>query len=194
MNILFLGITPSPIISTLMKYGCDKVLALESPVDVDYLKENKIEFAVSYGYRHIVKKPVIDYLKWRIINLHIALLPWNKGADPNLWSFLENTPKGVTIHYIDEGLDTGDIIIQREVGAYPLDTLQSSYDRLSSEMERLFREHWVLISSGNITSYPQTGRGSYHKVSDKQAFEYLLTDGWDTPVRDLVGKVIRSNP
>ncbi len=53
--------------------------------------------------------------KISIINLHISFLPWNRGAHPNFWSFYDDTPKGVTIHLIDEGIDTGAIIYQKEI-------------------------------------------------------------------------------
>lgn len=46
------------------------------------------------------------------MNLHISYLPWNKGADPNFWSCIDGTPAGVTLHHIDAGVDTGDIIAQ----------------------------------------------------------------------------------
>ena len=53
-----------------------------------------------------------------------------EGQDPNLWSFIEDTPKGVTIHEIDEGIDTGDIIFQKEIVLNSNETLASSYEKL----------------------------------------------------------------
>ena len=44
----------------------------------------------------------------------MSYLPWNRGADPNFWSILEDTPKGVTIHIMDESIDTGDILYQKD--------------------------------------------------------------------------------
>ena len=187
MNVLFLGITPSPIVDILFEDGC-KIFTQENPISTDILKENDIEFAVSYRYRHLIKGPVIQHLNGRIINLHISLLPWNRGADPNLWSFLEDTPKGVTIHYIDEGLDTGEILVQKDVNYYMNDTLRSTYSRLSARIEDLFRIHWPDIMSEKLTSYPQVGAGSFHCLQDKEPFIYLLKNGWDTPVRELIGR------
>ena len=60
-----------------------------------------------------------------------------------MWSFLEDTPKGVTIHYIDEGIDTGDIIVQKEVFIdEDKETLKSSYEILNKEIQALFKENW----------------------------------------------------
>ena len=53
--------------------------------------------------------------KNNIINLHISYLPYNRGAHPNFWSFVENTPSGVSIHQVDSGIDTGKIVIQKQI-------------------------------------------------------------------------------
>lgn len=187
MNVLFLGISPSPIVDVLNEYGCT-VISWDGSFGLDYVERNKIQFAVSYRYRSIVKKQVIEHLSGKIINLHISLLPWNRGADPNLWSFLADTPKGVTIHYMDESLDTGDILLQKEIGYDESDSLRTTYQRLSLEVENLFRVHWPAIAEGKIEPFQQIGSGSYHTTSDKAPFLHLLTKGWDTPVRNLIGK------
>ena len=67
---------------------------------------------VSYNYKHIIQPEIIVLMNGRLVNLHISYLPWNKGSDPNFWSFIDNTPKGVTIHKIDNHLDTGAILYQ----------------------------------------------------------------------------------
>jgi methionyl-tRNA formyltransferase len=148
------------------------------------------EFIISYGYRHILKKGVLARFARRIVNLHISLLPYNRGADPNLWSFLEDTPKGVTIHYIDEGIDTGDILAQREVSYHPGDTLRTSYDRLSATIVELFCEVWPEIRSGQRRAVPQPKGGTCDRLRDRGLFSHLLTRGWDTPVSELVGKAL----
>lgn len=187
MNVLFLGTSPSPIVEALNGYGCT-VISQDGVISLDYLERNKIQFAVSYRYRMMVRKPVIEYLNRRIINLHISFLPWNRGADPNLWSFLDDTPKGVTIHYMDEGLDTGDILIQEEIAYEKSDTLRTAYQKLSRTIETLFRIHWPAIVEGHIVPIRQVGSGSYHTTVDKAPYLHLISNGWDTPVMDLVGK------
>ncbi len=191
MNVLVLGNIPSPITSVVRAYDC-RVFKDDGLIDVEYLHSHLVDFTVSYRYRHIVRKPVIDYLRGRIINLHISCLPWNRGADPNLWSFLEDTPKGVTIHYMDEGLDTGDIVAQKEV-SFELEgeTLATTYKKLNEEILALFREHWPLIMRGEVQGRKQPPGGSFHRTKDKDRFTHLLADkGWDTPVVELVGKAL----
>ena len=189
MNVLVLGITPSPISSTLKQYGC-KVIECADAVAVEFLASHGIEFAVCYRYRHLVKKPVIEYLTGRVINLHISLLPWNRGADPNLWSFLEDSPKGVTIHYVDEGLDTGDIIAQKEiVFDSPGETLATTYEKLNADLIELFGQQLQHISTGKASRRKQPPGGSFHRTRDKEKFIHLLAEkGWDTPVDKLTGQ------
>ena len=110
MNILYLGEKQNKkMFSFLSKYGETYFHNNE----LEYLNYQKFDWIVSYGYRHIISKNHIDNLKNPIINLHISYLPFNRGAHPNYWSFKEKTPKGVTIHFMDEGIDTGPILVQK---------------------------------------------------------------------------------
>ena len=192
MNILLLGPYRKNLIDFLSSFG-DEVATREAPLTINSKCLCKIDFIISYGYRHILKKDILDKFLNKAINFHISLLPWNRGADPNLWSFLENTPKGVTIHYLDYGVDTGDILAQREVKYVPEDTLRTSYERLSKTMEELFKKVWPNIRSGKQKAIPQLAGGSYHCLSDRARFECLLTKGWDMPVADLIGKAKRGS-
>ena len=195
MNVLVVGKMPSPVKPIIRDSGC-RVSECDVPIDVDYLKINAIEFIVSYGYRHIIQKPVIEHLRGRIVNLHVSLLPWNRGADPNLWSFLEDTPKGVTIHYLDEGLDTGDIIAQKELFFdEEYETLATTYEKLSGAIVELFRQYWPKIMDGQVQRLKQPVSGSSHRLEDKRRFEHLLAEkGWNTPVKEIVAKAFSSGP
>ena len=189
MKILYLG-PPNEKISAIIRGNQHEIVARELPIDVPFLKESQIDFVVSFGYRHIIKYDVLNYLRDRIINMHISYLPWNRGADPNLWSFLEDTPKGVTIHFMDEGIDTGDIIAQKEL-FFDCDhaTLATTYAQLQAEMISLFRETWPLIDiRGGAIHRRQPAKGTCHRLSDKRYFMRLLARGWETPVSDIIGK------
>lgn len=189
MNVLYLGPENKKLIR-FIKSNNDSVVRTEAPINPDSKILQGIDFLISYRYRYILKKEVLDHFPHRAINLHISLLPWNKGSDPNLWSFLENTPKGVTIHYIDSGLDTGDIIAQKELHLSSDETLKSSYEKLSDAIETLFMSVWLDIRNGNISSFPQPSGGSYHRKVDKEKYQHLLFLGYDTPVSYLIGKAL----
>jgi methionyl-tRNA formyltransferase len=125
------------------------VTMFSDKIDVHYLKDHSVDFIVSYCYRHIISKQVIEALPGRIVNCHISLLPWNRGSDPNIWSFIENTPSGVTIHYINEGLDTGNIICQSEIEfSYCTETLRTSYNKLHQLMLNMFKNSYEIIVGG----------------------------------------------
>ncbi len=192
MNILLLGPPNDSIVSHLTTLG-EKYTCYEENIIMSSQVLRKTDFIVSFGYRHIIGQEVIKSFPKQIINLHISYLPWNRGSDPNLWSFLENTPKGISIHFIDSGIDTGDLIAQKLVESKPDDTLRSSYNRLNEAMESLFKKEWPEIRSGKVNGKPQSGEGSFHKRSDLKAVEHLLTQGWDTRVDQLIGKFRTQN-
>jgi methionyl-tRNA formyltransferase len=182
------------LISKIIEQTGDDLLEWSDPIDELFIEQNRIEFAVSYGYRHIINPATINCLNGKIINLHISLLPWNKGADPNLWSFLEDTPKGVTIHYIDEGIDTGDIIAQKEVAFQgDQETLATTYQKLQKELFDLFKINWPLIRDERCSRLEQVHYGTFHKSFDKRKYENLLVYGWETPVSLIIGKGKESN-
>lgn len=187
MNILLLGPPREALQPFLGSFG-DRVENTDADLTACPESLSAADFIISYGYRFILKREVLDRFPGRAINLHISLLPWNRGADPNLWSFLDDTPKGVSIHFLDPGVDTGAIIAQREVGYRQGDTLRTSYLRLSRAIEQLFMQVWPDIRSGNITATPQRGEGSSHRTIDRIAVEHLLSRGWDTPVAELINR------
>lgn len=191
MNVLLLGVIPSPLKPIVERSNCC-VLETNKTISVNFLSAHLIDFVVSYRYRHIIRKDIIDYLKGQIINLHISFLPYNRGADPNLWSFLEDTPKGVTIHFIDTGIDTGDIIAQHPViFDSEQETLSTSYQKLDQSIIQLFSDWWPLIKEGKMVPKKQTHKGTYHRAAEKERFQHLLErKGWATPVKELIGKAL----
>ena len=185
MKILFLGDRDNPMLEWLIKIG-ENVIQTSEKITPEYVNFHEIDFIVSYGYRHILRKNILDLLPNKIINLHISYLPYNRGADPNFWSFIENTPKGVTIHYLDEGIDTGDIITQEKVKFNTKkETLATSYEKLQLTIQKLFKQSWQDIINKKFKPKKQVGVGSLHKVKDKIDFDYLLKDGWNTPLSVL---------
>ncbi len=184
--ILFLGPNNSPLLFWLRNQG-ENVIQTSEKITPSIIDENNVVFLISYGYRYILKNDIIGKLINKAINLHISYLPYNRGADPNFWSFIEDTPKGVIIHYLDEGVDTGDIIIQKEVkfSSDNNETLATTYEKLQIEIQQLFIQHWVDIKNGNISRKKQIGKGSFHKAKDKETLSQLLSDGWNTSVSVL---------
>lgn len=165
----------------------------EDPISYEALEVHRPDWLISFGYRHIVPDSIIEAIEGRAVNLHISLLPWNRGADPNLWSWLEDTPRGVSIHWMTAGLDRGDLIAQRSVELSPRLTLRQSYETLMHNIVDLFGGVLPQIRSGCVNREVQPSGGSYHRSSDKDSHTGAMPLGWDTPceyVRDygrLVG-------
>jgi len=180
MKILYLGYPENPVHLFLKTKGT--VFQTQEKIDFDI---DQFDWIISYGYSHIIKQDIINQTKNPIINLHISYLPFNRGADPNFWSWLENTPKGVTIHQIDQGIDTGDIFIQKEVNFKENETLSSSYEVLKKEIENLFIESFDNIIQGIIFPKKQNGEGTFHLKKDLNKYTHLFTQGWNTPVNQI---------
>ncbi|WP_169777379.1 formyltransferase family protein [Campylobacter mucosalis] len=113
-RILFLGYAQSRLIDFLVDDGfC--VYQSDEKLQFDDIKSLEFSYLVSYGYRFMIKPEILSLFDKSAVNLHISLLPFNRGSDPNFWSFVDDTPKGVSIHFLDATLDTGDIIAQKEL-------------------------------------------------------------------------------
>lgn len=158
-----------PLYEWLVQKGYNVKLCAD-PVTVDMIDSFAPELAISYNYRHIIRGDVIERMGGRMINMHTSYLPWNKGTSPNIWSFIDDTPKGVTIQRLERGLDTGGIILQKELEFdEDTETLASTYEKLNAEIVRLLTDNWEMIESGDYVPTPQKGQGSYHRTSDLEA-------------------------
>ena len=192
MSILFLGSEKEPqlVLLDFLSNEGNTITKHEEKLNIENIVKCNYDFLISFGYRYMVRKEILDYFKGKAINLHISYLPWNKGADPNLWSILEDTPKGVTIHQMDNRLDTGNILCQKEIFFDENDTLNSSYEKLQNELVKLFKLNWKNIKHNKVKPIKQKGKGTYHKSCDKNYYQELLTHGWETKVKDLIGKAV----
>lgn len=128
--------------------------------------------SVFFGY--IMKPPLIRLFPDGVLNLHPSYLPYNRGAHPNVWSIVEGTPAGATLHYIDEGVDTGDIVAQRQVEVALSDTAKSLYHKLEQTCIELFQDAWSAIEEGRAPRVTQTEEaGTTHRVRDLATLDRL---------------------
>jgi|APTNR8051073442_1049403.scaffolds.fasta_scaffold01719_12 methionyl-tRNA formyltransferase len=181
MNVLLLSPYPERIAPAIARTG-DRAYAFDERIGVEGVTGCGADFIVSYGYRFLIGADVISALSGRIVNLHVSLLPWNRGSDPNFWSFFDDTPKGVSIHRIDRGIDTGALLAQERLAFGPEETLARSYAALRQAVEALFARSWPAIRAGLQPAHRQKGVGTYHRSADKAPFFARLPLGWDSPV------------
>lgn len=192
MKILFLtnNQNTESLIRWLRKEKHETVFVHSKKLTPKNLKFFNPEFILSYNYHYIISQKILRLVNCPIINLHISLLPWNRGSNPNIWSFLEDTPKGVTIHKINKNIDDGDIILQKKINIdEKLHTLSSSYLMLQQEIQKLFKTNWEKIKTNKIKATRQKGKGSMHRQGEyaKISARMELTS-WDISILELKNK------
>lgn len=184
-SILFLGYDKNQcsLISFLEAKGC-----LVENKKTKFLEITNHDLIISFGYKHIIKKEILEKLNIPIINLHISYLPWNRGSHPNFWAFYESTPSGVTIHEIDQGVDTGSIIFQKLLKFNTRElTFEETYKNLIFEIEELFKSNIDKILNKNYKTKSQVGKGSFHKTKNLPK-EFR---GWDTNIYNEINRLRR---
>lgn len=125
------------------------------------------DLIVSAGFRYLVPPEVLEIPRLGAVNLHLSYLPHNRGMNPNVWSLLTNTPAGVSIHYMTEEFDNGEIIDRQKVPTHPDDTGKDLYDRLVDTQVNQFKRVWEDIKSGSPDTIPQSDEeGSYHSKDE----------------------------
>ncbi len=135
------------------------------------------DMGISAYFGFILKPEMINLMSYCCINIHPALLPYNRGIYPNSWSIIDGTPAGVTIHHINEGIDTGDIIAQKKVTVEPIDTGESLYRKLEVLSFELFKETWPYLRNGEIRRIPQSkNEGTFHCMSDVREIDEIDLD------------------
>ena len=162
-----------------------ETVAYSERLTVDFIKEGGFDLAVSYTYRYILTEELIKALNCNVVNIHNAYLPYNRGADPNLWSLVEGTPRGVTLHYISAGLDKGDIIAQRLVTEGDGETLKSSYDNLDKNAREMFLEAFKDYDKWNELRHAPSGSGTYHSLKDGEKIKSVITS-YDMKISDFL--------
>lgn len=146
---------------------------------------------VSYNYGYLIPEKIIQLLEGRIVNLHISYLPWNKGSDPNFWSFIDQTPKGVTIHQLSTVLDQGDILFQKELFFNEKqETFKSAYETLNKEIVQLFMRHFYEIMEQKVVLFPQRGTGTYHRRKDLIDFMGGRAMDWNELIYDFKQRML----
>ena len=113
------GITSKNIKGVMEKNGIKTVKLsnrVNHPNSIEIIKRFKPDLLISLAGNEIFKKPLLKSVKFGIINLHSALLPKYRGLMPSFWVMRYNEEKtGVSVFFVDEGIDSGPIIIQKEV-------------------------------------------------------------------------------
>ncbi|WP_404457842.1 phosphoribosylglycinamide formyltransferase [Oceanobacillus kapialis] len=106
---------------------------------IEELNEARVEWIFLAGYMRIVGPDLLGAFEGRIINIHPSLLPAFPGKDAIGQAYQAGVDTtGVTVHFIDEGIDTGPIIAQEPVAVFPGDTEEQVKERIQQVEHRLY--------------------------------------------------------
>ncbi|HEX9865122.1 MAG TPA: formyltransferase family protein [Acidimicrobiia bacterium] len=137
---------------------------------IELLRSLDLDYILGVHFPYIVPDSVLEIPRIGALNLHPALLPHNRGWHTPSWAILDGTPIGATLHFMDSGVDTGDIVAQAELEIRPEDTAHTLYSRLLELEVELFRTAWPLLASGNPPRTTQSpDEGTSHNRRDLAA-------------------------
>lgn len=141
-------------------------IGVVGPADYD-----KASFFVSVHWNEIWTKDQLSIPKEGCLNLHNSYLPWNKGAHACTWAIVDQTPHGATMHWMDEGIDTGDIFHRERLQLREGESADELYQRTMELEVKVFRDSMKMLLDGKRPRTPQVGIGSVHRKRD---FERLV--------------------
>jgi phosphoribosylglycinamide formyltransferase-1 len=115
----------------------------------DELKKRGVELVLLAGFMRVVRKPLLDAFPWKVMNIHPALLPSFPGLHGQKQALDHGVRlSGCTVHFVDEGMDTGPIIIQAAVPVLPNDTEEALSERILRYEHKIYPEAVRLFAEG----------------------------------------------
>lgn len=179
---------------------------IRRPEAIEELRQYPADIFVVAAFGQILPKEVLEMPKFGCVNIHASLLPFLRGAAPIQYSILEGHAKsGVTIMQMDEGLDTGDILIQEAIPITHNDTGGSLFDKLAELGAKLIVKALPMIENGEITPIPQDETKATHvgmlsksmgcidfsKPAEKIELQVRALDPWPGTFTTFNGKQLK---
>lgn len=156
---------------------------------VAVLKQYDADIYVVAAFGQILSKEILDFPKFGCVNIHASLLPKYRGAAPIQWSIIDGEEKtGITIQQMNEGVDTGDILLQKEYTLAADETGESLFDRLCDLGAETIVEALEKIEEGSIVPVKQNEEEATHaKMLTKAMGEIDFSKEADTIERLIRG-------
>ena len=125
----------------------------------------------------ILKPPLLGATAHGFVNTHPSLLPHNRGKHYNFWALVEQAPFGVSLHFVSEGIDSGDVIAQTPIPYSWEDTGGTLYVKAAREMIELFRKAYPSIRRLDMKRVPQNpNAGSFHMTKELETASRIDLD------------------
>lgn len=165
---------------------------VKDPVFLETLHELNPEMVVVAAYGQILPKAVIDFPPLRCLNIHPSLLPKYRGAAPINWAVIRGETKtGVTIMSMDEGMDSGDILLQQETLIDADEDFGRLHDRLAVQGASLLIEAIDLMSAGKALFKPQDASQVTFAPRLKKETGQI---NWNSGVEDIINLIRGLSP
>ena len=181
--------------SKALKYTPVKACAVEHGIEVyqperirdtecvEHLREYQPDIIIVEAFGQIIPKVILDMPKYGCINVHASLLPKYRGAAPIQWAVINGDKvTGVTTMRMDEGLDTGDMILKEEVELAADETGGSLFDRLSKTGAGLCVKTMEAIENGTAVYTPQDSSLATHTA---KIHKELGSIDWTKPATEI---------
>tara|TARA_Y100000741_G_scaffold207792_1_gene158168 strand:- start:877 stop:1632 length:756 start_codon:yes stop_codon:yes gene_type:complete len=163
-----------------------KEICNESAIDVsvygsdkynEFIKNTTFDVGFLIWWPKIISEELINKAKFGFINTHPSFLPFSRGKHYNFWTLVEETKFGVTLHYVNKGIDSGDIIYQKRINYDWLDNGESLFNKAKTEMINMFKEFYPLFRNDKLSAKKQNLKeGSYHHSSEIEKISELDLD------------------
>ena len=160
--------------------------------DFTNVVDTKPDLLITCAYGQIIPKELLECAKFGAVNIHASLLPKYRGSAPINWAIINGDKKtGITLMYMDEHMDTGDMIKWVETDIKEDDTYGSLYDRLSILGSKLLEDNLEYLVSENVKRYKQDDEKSSLAPMIKRDIE--LIDFNDLGI-NIINKIRGLNP
>lgn len=165
---------------------------VREPECIEYLRKYEADIIVVVAFGQILTKEILEMPKYGCINVHASLLPKYRGAAPIQWSVINGEKvSGVTTMRMDEGIDTGDMILKEEVVLDKEETGGSLFERLAKKGADLCVKTLTAIEEGTATYIPQNHEEATHTTMIKKQLGEM---DWTKPAQELECLVRGLNP
>jgi methionyl-tRNA formyltransferase len=151
-------VVPPPVKEVAINLGCevDQPASIRTVEFADHMAKHKPDIIVVVAFGHIIPKNILAIPKIATINVHTSLLPKYRGPAPIQWAIINGEIEtGVTTMLMDEGLDTGDILLSSKIKIFSDDTSGTLHDRLADLSADLLIQTIKSIETGDINPIPQ---------------------------------------
>lgn len=150
---------------------------------IEYLRSYEPDIIIVEAFGQLIPKAILDMPRYGCVNVHASLLPKYRGAAPIQWAVINGDPvTGVTTMRMDEGLDTGDMIMKREVALREDETGGSLFERLSEAGAKLCVETMAAIENGTAVYTPQDHEQATHT---KKIYKEMGSIDWSRDAQTI---------